>query len=101
MCIRDRGWEPNDHDWDFWLDWADVELEDVNTLNPTRGIHILKNGRTKLRNIRGQGLGTHIQVSTAYDVTYFQDIYSGPVSYTHLDVYKRQGQDRLPAPAAQ
>ena len=89
------GWEPNDHDWDFWLDWADVELEDVNTLNPTRGIHILKNGRTKLRNIRGQGLGTHIQVSTAYDVTYFQDIYSGPIWSQAAEVLLYQQQNSI------
>ena len=102
MCIRDRRSDARQPDKsylamrEFWVDYRGL------TAYP--GEH-LRVGRQRLRSDEGTWWDTNIEaVNWRFDTTLlqatvgvaerFSEYRTDPVSYTHLDVYKRQGYAR-------
>jgi hypothetical protein len=70
------GWTPTAHDFDFDIDNADVQFEDVTLLNPTKAIRLANGeaGRLSLRRVRGQPLQVGMQIDKALDTVTCEDV---------------------------
>lgn len=83
------GWTPNDHEYDISIDNADVYIDDVMMLNPTRGV-LLKNGeagRLHINRLRGQAFKEFVRVDKSYDVVRINSIHQWPFWRDNANVH--------------
>ncbi|WP_017773851.1 glycosyl hydrolase family 28-related protein [Paraburkholderia kururiensis] len=71
-------WGANANDYDFYNNNADLWMEDVFCLNPTRFSYTTGGSRAWYRNVRGQPLQQGIYTDTAYDVCHYDNIHFWP-----------------------
>ena len=69
---------PAANDYDFYNDNADLFMDDVFCLNPTKFSYTTGGGRAVYRRIRGQPLQKGIYTDTAYDVCRYDNIHFWP-----------------------
>jgi hypothetical protein len=74
------GWVPTAHDYDIYIDNADVLIDDVMLLNPTKGIKLTNGnaGRLTIGLLRGQPMQIGIDIDAAYDVVSAERIHFWP-----------------------
>lgn len=74
------GWQPNDHDYDFFIDNSDVLLFDITLLNPTRGIFLTNGdaGRLEVNTLRAHAFKTLLKVELSYDVVKLHNVHQWP-----------------------
>jgi hypothetical protein len=91
------GWTPNAHDYDIYIDNADVYIPDLMLLNPTKGIFITNGtaGRLEIGRLRGQAFQTMIRISESYDVTKLNNIHQWPFwkDDTNVHAYTKSNLD--------
>ncbi|MEG2042516.1 MAG: hypothetical protein RR068_15590, partial [Hafnia sp.] len=68
--VPSPGWEPADHDYDIYIDNADVIITGMMLLNPTRGIFLTNGdaGRLEINTLRGHAFKNMLKVELSYDV---------------------------------
>lgn len=72
------GWEPTDHDWDFDILGDDVSFDEINTLNPFKGIRLNASGRLEINRMRGQPLGIGVEIVSSTDVCRLTNVHLWP-----------------------
>lgn len=74
------GWAPYNHDYDIYIQNADVKLTDVMLLNPTKGIFLTQGnaGRLEMDGVRGQAFKEFLRVSESYDVVKIHNFHQWP-----------------------
>ncbi|HET6807281.1 MAG TPA: glycosyl hydrolase family 28-related protein [Frateuria sp.] len=73
-------WTPNPHDFDIYIDNADVLIRDVLLLNPTKGVYLTNGsyGRLEIDTLRGQAFDSMVHVDTSYDVVKVHNLHQWP-----------------------
>lgn len=74
------GWTPTAHDFDISIDNADVTIDDVILLNPTKGIKLFNTqaGRVTIKRLRGQPLQIGIDLDECYDLPQISNVHFWP-----------------------
>lgn len=74
------GWAPTAHDYDIYVDNADVTIDDVVLLNPTKGFKLTNTnyGRLTIKRLRGQPLQIGIDIDECYDLPQISDVHFWP-----------------------
>lgn len=74
------GWTPAAHDWDVYINSADVKLTDMVLLNPTKGVQLTNGnyGRLYLSRLRMHAFDVGINVEESYDVVYMDQVHIWP-----------------------
>lgn len=83
------GWTPNAHDYDIYIDNADVLINDLMLLNPTKGVYLTNGnyGRLEINTLRGQAFQTMVRVYTSYDVVKINNLHQWPFWQDNSDVH--------------
>ncbi len=83
------GWTPIAADYDFYINNADVTMEDIMLLNPTKGIELTNGsaGRLTLNRVRGQPLQVGLKVTKALDVVSINQLHFWPFWYDDSNVH--------------
>lgn len=93
------GWAPNAHNYDIYIDNADVLINDLMLLNPTKGVFLTNGsyGRLEINTLRGQAFQTMVRIDTAYDVVKINNLHQWPFWQDNADVhaYTEQNLDAL------
>lgn len=74
------GWTPTAHDYDIYADNADVTLDDIVLLNPTKGVKVANTnyGRLTIKRLRGQPLQIGIDIDECYDLPQINNVHFWP-----------------------
>lgn len=93
------GWAPNNHDFDIYVDNADVTLDEITLLNPTKGFKLTNTqaGRLTIRRLRGQPLQVGIEIDVCYDLPQLENVHFWPYWKDDMNVhnYTMQNLDAL------
>lgn len=83
------GWSPSNHDFDIWVDNADVTLDDVVLLNPTKGFKLTNTqaGRLTIKRLRGQPMQVGIDIDECYDLPQIENVHFWPYWRDNMNVH--------------
>lgn len=83
------GWAPTAHDFDIYIDNADVYVDELMLLNPTKGIFLGNGqaGRLTIGTLRGQPMQVGLEVDVALDVVSAERIHFWPFWRDNTDVH--------------
>ena len=78
--IPATAWAPNPHDYDIYINNADVYINDLLLLNPTKGVLLTNGGygRLDVNRLRGQAFVTMLKVEESYDVVKVNNLHVWP-----------------------
>lgn len=92
-------WSPNAHDYDIYIDNADIYIKDLMLLNPTKGIYLTNGtaGRLEIDRLRGQAFQTMVRVAASYDVCKINNLHVWPFwkDDSNVNAYTEQNLDAL------
>lgn len=73
-------WAPSANDYDIYIDNADVYVDDLLLLNPTKGIYLTNGGygRLEINRLRGQAFQTLVRIAESYDVVKINNLHQWP-----------------------
>lgn len=93
------GWAPNNHDFDIYVDNADVTLDEITLLNPTKGFKLTNTqaGRLTIKRLRGQPLQVGIDIDVCYDLPQIENVHFWPYwqDSMHVHNYTMQNLDAI------
>lgn len=94
------GWTPTGHDFDVYIDNADVTLDDVVLWNPTKGVCLANGaaGRLTMNHVRGQPLQVGIQCDQSLDQLIISNVRFWPYwqnDEVGVNPYTRQNLDAM------
>lgn len=83
------GWVPTAHDYDIWVDNADVTLDEITLLNPTKGFKLSNTqaGRLTIKRLRGQPLQIGIDIDECYDLPQITNVHFWPYWQDNANVH--------------
>lgn len=82
-------WSPNAHDYDIWVDNADVTIDEVTLLNPTKGFKLVNTqaGRLTIKRLRGQPLQIGLDIDECYDLPQIANVHFWPYWQDNANVH--------------